>query len=245
MICELFTFDVTAGDLYRLAFNPSAENLCLRLDRILVDQDGQKSYLPEREHEISISECRQITTWYHDCSIWQILLLRSGGYTIVNPLASSYMSKVESFPARTDCLPFSIIIKTSFADENFDGMGITTSLPATWEFESDSEFLPRGRWQKSRFRFPCLRLFGPDEIPADGSVELTLNCLLDEQLLEKPLTVYLKSQSGYLPKEMLTVTGSGTFKVMALGLELDDEITVKVGYKYWSNVGSKTLRVTA
>lgn len=201
-------------------------------------------YILEREYNIPLSEFTNSNTW-HDCSIWQVLVLTTGGYTIVNPDAVNYNSKAKSFPSRSDSYPFNILVKTVFKDSDFDEMGITVSMPEDWEFVSKDEYAPKLREQPSRYRFPTMVIDGPDEIKAGGFVSLTLSCLLDGEILDKELTLYLTHRNGYIPKQILTFTGSVSFKAMALGLDPGDEIVIKAGHKYWTNVVSKTLRVVS
>ncbi|MDR1044699.1 MAG: hypothetical protein LBP33_06215 [Candidatus Adiutrix sp.] len=244
MIRELYKFEAPAGADYRLTFNPTANVLDLRLDRISTDQDGQKVYTLERMYGIALSRFRQLNGW-GDCTLWQVLFVLPSGYAITNPDAESYVSKSTLFLPHFDCYPFNVLVKTIFADDDFNAMNFTVSIPAAWEFKSDTQFLAKTSFQKSRDKFLAMALDGPDEIQAGGGAELTLSCLLDGQPAGKPLTVYLTHSNGYLPKTKLTVTGSGNFKVMALGLAPGDEIEVKAGHKYWTNVVSKTLKVVA
>lgn len=65
----------------------------------------------------------------------------------------------------------------------------------------------------------------------------------DGSLSEKELSMYLQTNTGYLPKRKLTFTGQTQFKVCKLGLEAGDVVEVKAGYKFWQNTTRLLLEV--
>lgn len=92
---------------------------------------------------------------------------------------------------------------------------------------------------------PRLQIFGSDTIHAGDYSWLNL-VLVDSEgkLIQRDTDVYLKATSGYLPKTKVTLMqGKGVLKVLALELDVGDSITVKAGFKFWSNDVEHTLEV--
>ncbi len=239
---ELSRTSATTEIPCRVTVNVSPEALGIKVESI-AEKDG-KQYTPERDHRIALSEFHQAKSW-GDCGSMRVLLFNDGTYAIISREAATFNTKAAVAQAYADCRPFSVTVDTVFADADFTEMGIGVFIPENWEFESDTEYTLRDIHAPSLYKLPALTLEGPDVVRADGRVVLTLSCLLGYALAEKPLTLYLTHDNGYLPKRELTVTGRGEFPVMALGLTEGDVIGVKAGFKYWTNVVSKTLRVTA
>ena len=58
--------------------------------------------------------------------------------------------------------------------------------------------------------------------------------------------VYLEALSGHLPRRKLTLdpaTGRAPVSVTVLGLEPGETLTLKAGFRYYTNAASHTLRV--
>lgn len=92
---------------------------------------------------------------------------------------------------------------------------------------------------------PRLQLTGERTIRA-GDYALLNVTLVDATgvLVQCNTDVYLKAASGYLPKTRVTLLqGKGVLKVMALGLDAGDSVTVKAGFRFWSGDAEHTLEV--
>jgi hypothetical protein len=64
------------------------------------------------------------------------------------------------------------------------------------------------------------------------------------KILEKDVSVYIKSNMGYLGKNKIElIDGKGSFYFRALDLEVDDEIKLKIGFKTFSNVTEQNIKV--
>lgn len=53
---------------------------------------------------------------------------------------------------------------------------------------------------------------------------------------DKEVSVYLDSESGYLPKKKLVFKGKTHFKLYFTGLDTGDSIVIRAGYKHWKNI---------
>ncbi len=94
--------------------------------------------------------------------------------------------------------------------------------------------------------FPTLTLSGDDSCGADG-VELTVNLVdADGEIIGRECEVYLKTDSGYLPYNKITLKdGTGKCRFVPLYLSDGDVSTVKAGFKTYSNIVSKAITYNA
>lgn len=92
---------------------------------------------------------------------------------------------------------------------------------------------------------PTLKMDGPTAVGADGvaTIGVTVIDAATGKPATLPATVYLEALSGYLPKQRLVVMGAGTFRAMALGLSRGDEMEIRAGFKFVSNLASARMRV--
>lgn len=69
---------------------------------------------------------------------------------------------------------------------------------------------------------------------------ITVNVSTDPKVSK----IYLDSTVGYLPKAVVNLTnGTGSFKVITTGLETGDVVSVKLGFKKWSNRSTFTKTI--
>jgi len=137
-----------------------------------------------------------------------------------------------------------------FAAGDFDGCSFSLTLNPDYGFignldpgtETTYEEVLKGAGQA----FPKLGFTGPDSIPADGSVSLTLAVTdwagnpVDDAAPE----VFLESISGYLPLQRAVPTGGvAEIRVMALGLVAGESIRIKAGFRHVSGLAEHTLAV--
>lgn len=61
----------------------------------------------------------------------------------------------------------------------------------------------------------------------------------------KSVEVYLDNINGYLPKNRIILddTGKGSFKFMSTGLDIGDYMTVKCGFRYFTNKKELTINI--
>ena len=137
-----------------------------------------------------------------------------------------------------------------FAAGDFDGCSFSLTLNPDYGLignldpgtETTYEEVLKGAGQA----FPKLVLSGPDSIPADGSVSLTLAVTdwagnpVDDAAPE----VFLKSIGGYLPQQRaVPIAGTAEVRVMALGLVAGESIRVKAGFRHVSGLAEHALAV--
>ena len=96
--------------------------------------------------------------------------------------------------------------------------------------------------------FPHLTIEGPGDVPAGGTVACHVQMTTNRgaALRHPGVDVYLEAHSGYLPRRKLTLdpaTGRAPVSVTALGLEPGETLTLKAGFRYYTNAASLTLRV--
>ena len=94
--------------------------------------------------------------------------------------------------------------------------------------------------------YPKLSLAGPETIPADGTVGLTitLSDWADTLLADRAPQVFLECTGGYLPlQRVVPAGGSAEVRVMALGLRSGETIRIKAGFRHLSGLAEHTLTV--
>jgi hypothetical protein len=92
---------------------------------------------------------------------------------------------------------------------------------------------------------PSLSIDGPSSITAGGTEEFTVSLVdVNGDLIERDVTVYLESVTGYLPLTRIQlINGIGSAKVAALALSEGDVVRVKAGFKNWKGEADITLEV--
>ena len=91
-----------------------------------------------------------------------------------------------------------------------------------------------------------MSISGPNKVSVDKYVELSvsINGMYKATGLREEVDVYLKTKSGYLPKHVVrTVNGVAKFKVNAFGLDAEDTLEVKAGFKNVSGLATHLLEV--
>jgi len=94
--------------------------------------------------------------------------------------------------------------------------------------------------------FPKLGFTGPDSVPANGSVSLSLAVTdwAGNPVNDAAPEVFLESTGGYLPlQRAVPVAGAAEVRVMALGLKAGESIRIKAGFRHVSGLAEHTLAV--
>ena len=93
---------------------------------------------------------------------------------------------------------------------------------------------------------PTLELSGPSQIAKDGTATMQVTMKQGAITLSYSGDIAVETLAGYAPKTRVSmVNGSASFKVMALGLDVGDQMRVKVGTRTVSGMADKTLEVVA
>ena len=73
-----------------------------------------------------------------------------------------------------------------------------------------------------------------------------LNKYDSSPVIDHPSTIYLENINGYISKNRVVVdpeTGTATFNVLGLGLDKDDTVEIKAGFKYYTGLAKATYIV--
>ena len=91
---------------------------------------------------------------------------------------------------------------------------------------------------------PDILLSGNDTVGPNGIDISILVQWHDGKPIEKDLDVYLKTDCGYLSKTKIhTLNGTGTTKLIPLGLQPGDKINLKAGFKFLPSLTTKGIVV--
>ena len=92
---------------------------------------------------------------------------------------------------------------------------------------------------------PCIKFDVTDvTVSPDDKIEIPFT-ILDNvgELCNVPVNVYATSNGGYIPKTSFEVTTHGTLRFHALGLEVGEVVTLKLGYRWYVNDAQIQVRV--
>lgn len=95
--------------------------------------------------------------------------------------------------------------------------------------------------------FASLRLSGPSTLQAGETATYTVEMFsrnTDALVEDVAAKVYLESNSGYLPRRQVEISGGqANFPLMALGLNAGDRIKLKVGWRNFSGADEKIITI--
>ena len=119
-------------------------------------------------------------------------------------------------------------------------LGWTGNVEATWTLPADIVAFPR------EMVLPSIKLTGPASIVPDGSAAIAVE-ILDKDgaiIADAACEVLLESVSGYLPMTREAIVGgTGSFKIIALGLEAGDAVRIKAGLGLFTGLADITIPV--
>ncbi len=119
-------------------------------------------------------------------------------------------------------------------------LGLIGNLESTGTLPPEAPFLPREQV------LPSLKLTGPTAVAPDGAANITV-AVVDKDgavIADAACEVLLEAVAGYLPKARVAVAGgTGTFKVMALGLETGEAVRVKAGLGLFTGLADISIPV--
>lgn len=213
----------------------------------LIEQGGEKVALEIMNHfEIGLSEFWTAQDWKDAC-IWGIGIIPFSKLHVYNMLADSFAARrplsknVLFIPVMT-----TMKIVVPFTEATFGDMDFFIERP-----DASSLLIAEGVTELDYAAFAACRdaslprvvMEGPDSVPQDGYADISAKVFHKGSPLEHPMDVEVESVNGYLPKTRLRVTGSGSFKVGALGLERGDTIKIKAGFRYLGATSEKIITV--
>jgi len=86
-------------------------------------------------------------------------------------------------------------------------------------------------------QFPLITITGPTTIEPDDSIILNITAIQYNELINYPITLYLQTDAGYLPKNKIVLeNGNGSFKFKSYDLDVGDNVKITVNFKYFSNI---------
>ncbi len=119
-------------------------------------------------------------------------------------------------------------------------LGLIGNVEPTGTLPGDAPFLPREQV------LPSLKLTGPATIAANGiaTVDVAVVDKTGTVIADAACELPLEAVSGYLPKARVVIAnGSGSFRVMALGLEAGDTVRVKAGLGLFTGLADISIPV--
>ena len=103
-----------------------------------------------------------------------------------------------------------------------------------------SEETPRQILRPVRADF---RIDGPDTLTPDSSAEYIITATQAKEPTNRPIEVVLENRAGYLSKNHFILRGQEKFKVYSLGLEPGDVLQVRAGFRFWSSITMKEIKI--
>ncbi len=157
---------------------------------------------------------------------------------VLEQLEGNFIAKL-SIPFKDN----SIIDDSNVLVVNYGSLGCKFSgIPVVPEELTNEELEIRSR----NMLTPKITISGPDSITdLNNGEEYIIDVKwADGRPIEKDVTVYLKSDAGYLSKNKVTTNnGIAKIKVIPLGLNNGDHITLKAGFKYLPGLTKKGIDI--
>lgn len=189
---------------------------------------------------------------YQDGSVYVFFSTHKGLYKgFFNLIAATAASRIVSYHYRMGCTNLVPIAFAHVQSVNDDFLGMKwvfvqdvhcpsrTSLDTSAR-ETESIFEPDGMLTMYGFTTFVMSL-AADE--GDAFVVNVKAVEADGSLCASERSLYLQSNSGYLPRRKLTFTGETQFKLYKTGLDKGDVVEVKAGYRFWQNFSKLSLQV--
>lgn len=130
----------------------------------------------------------------------------------------------------------------------FPDVEIISNIDMSSCIKEDSTTVASKKYSGRRALQPRLKLTAlSDFIEENGSAQLKVQCLLDEELeTSAKFTVNIEPVDGYVPHRRVTLhSGEATFTAYALHLKAGESLRIKVGLPFYSGLAECTIPVTA
>lgn len=169
---------------------------------------------------------------------WVIELLPNGNHNLINLYAETSNDKLpaQDYFVKSNSYGFiHIIIRAE--DENFDDAIFFVNLTKDSKLECNKEYTITEReiTKPPKFYYPEISL---SEIKRDNN-EITI-AVVSPNSVNKD--IYIKTNYGHTPTKIELVNGKGKFIFTPIGMSNDDIATVKVGYRFYSNIASIQIK---
>ncbi|MBR5574373.1 MAG: hypothetical protein IKW35_07765 [Paludibacteraceae bacterium] len=215
------------------------------------DTENKNGYYVYYKHTIKLEDLRK-SSEFQDGSIYVLYCGKDGEYRgCYNLLASTAYSRTTGRDHRFGMMtgfPIAFVYVQSVND---------TFLDMKWLFIQDKHCPSKTNLDLNAIKIEnafskdrMLDLFGFVEFKLEQVADTAEYFVVEATAVEsdgtisdKELSMYLQSNSGYLPKMKLTFTGKTQFKVYKFGLDKGDTIEVKSGYRFWQNTSKVILTV--
>lgn len=172
---------------------------------------------------------------------------------IYNRLAETFSSRSRFYEKRYYPTELqSLLIYVPFSTATFDDCKFKVTLRNDEMLLSNKDFVLDNEESHSPTNnvvfpdkwMPTVLLEGPNTVPANGIATYTVKVIGNDGLpYDKQVSVYLDSNSGYIPIRKLDVLGETTFKFHALGLESGNSVRLKAGFRWYNNLTYKDIQV--
>lgn len=169
---------------------------------------------------------------------WVIELLPNGNHNLINLYAETSNDKLpaQDYFIKANSYGFvHIIIRAE--DKNFDDAIFFVNLTKDSKLECNKEYTITEReiTKPPKFYYPEISL---SEIKRDNN-EITIEVTSPSSVNKD---IYIKTNYGHTPTKIKLVNGKGKFIFTPIGMNNDDIATVKVGYRFYSNIASIQLK---
>jgi len=169
---------------------------------------------------------------------WVIELLPNGNHNLINLYAETSNDKLpaQDYFIKSNTYGFiHIIIRAE--DENFDDAIFFVNLTKDSKLECNKEYIITEReiTKPPKFYYPEISLSEINKDNKETTIEVTTPLSVNEY-------VYIKTDYGHTPTKIKLVNGKGKFIFTPIGMSNEDVATVKVGYRFYSNISSIQLK---
>jgi len=244
---ESTKFDIT---VLEKKLNIDINNITLGTREIVVGKDidntlGDDYYLKYKTRTFTLEDLNKYTEW-KDYSVWSPIIDIGEVKGIINKFAESFSIRRTS-PNTNELFskffPFDIIVPNKNC--NFDEMHFFIYKHPDSKIISNKNFIEYKDIDTvesdKKELLPYISISGSDVINKDSYSTLTLD--VTNYNLNYPLTIELELINGYLPKSRIITKDTATFKVYSTGLDSGDTIKIKAGFRYYSSLAEKEIKV--
>ena len=168
---------------------------------------------------------------------WVIELLPNGNHNLINIYEKTRFDKFQSLEYFADSKTFGFIhIVIRAEDKSFEDTVIFINLTKDTKFKFNREYNITERiiTKPPKFYYPQLSLSEINKDNEGTTIEVTTPPSVNGY-------VYIKTDYGHVPTKIKLVDGKGKFIFTPIGMTNEDVATVKVGYRFYSNISSIQL----
>jgi len=169
---------------------------------------------------------------------WVIELLPNGNHNLINLYAETSNDKLPAqdyFIKSNSYGLIHIIIRAE--DDNFNDAIFFVNLTKDSKLECNKEYTITEReiTKPPKFYYPKISLSEIDRNNNEINIAVVSPSSVNKD-------IYIKTNYGHTPTKIKLVNGKGKFIFTPIGMSNEDVATVKVGYRFYSNIASIQLK---